>query len=259
VPFQLFSKNNIESSDHFSTGDLYEAPGGGVSVGAAASCQVRIADPGWPAEQFRLEEEGESHFLQVREGQTVYRNDKPVPTGERFLLRSGDEIRVGHWTFRFRKLHARVGFSRSAELLAMIAKVVVGLVIAIEVALVMIGPRHMHKAALFQREQALQTLEGKIDRLSNSIPLSAAEQSLQPAEKAARQALSTEINRLKKYQKNNRVLLSNDDIRNLDVLVDEYRLYLDKLKKRELLRPVPEPVLDAAVRKIINRQAAGEK
>ena len=258
MPFQLFRKNNIQTSDHFTTGDLLEAAGM-VSVGSASSCTVQIADPGWPPEQFRLQEETDSHFLSVFAGQTVYRNDKQILPGERILLRSGDEIRVEHWTFRFRKLHARARFSRYAELLAIVAKMVVGLVIVIEIALVMIGPRHMHKAALFQREQALQTLEGKVDRFSNATALSSSEeQTLQPAEKAARQALQIEISRLKNYLKKNRKTLAESDIQNLDRLIDEYTVYLDKLKKRELLRPVPEPALDAAVRKILASPPAGK-
>jgi predicted component of type VI protein secretion system len=253
VPFQLFRKNNIESSNHFSTGDLHEAAGGTVSVGASPRCAVRIADPSWTGEQFMVQEDGENHFLTAFAGQTVYRNDKPVSPDERIQLRSGDEIRVGHWTFRFRKLHARARFSRNAELLTIIAKVVVGLVIVIEISLVMIGPRHMHKAALFQREQAMQTLEGKVDRFFNAIALSTSEdQALQPAEKAARQALRIEVNRIKSYLKKNRTLLTEDGIHDMDLLVEEYMGSLDKLKKRELLRPVPDPALEAAVRRIIN-------
>lgn len=252
MPFQLFRKNNIKNSNHFTTGELHEVAGGTVSIGAAPSCAVRIADAGWPAEQFRIYEDGGGHFLLVFAGKTVYCNDKPVSPGERIMLRSGDEIRVEHWTFRFRKLHVRVRFSRQAELLTMIAKGMVGLVIVVEVCLVLIGPRHMHKAALFQREQAIQILEGKVDRFFSAIALSASEeQTLPPAEKAARQALRIEINRMKIYLKKNRPILDQDRIHNLDLLVDEYTLYLDKLKKGELLRPVEEPALDATVRKII--------
>jgi hypothetical protein len=87
-----------------------------------------------------------------QDGATTYLNGQPLvnPT----LLRSGDELRVGHWTLRFQRLHDRAGLSRTFALMPNLARAALALILVAEVSIVLWLPRRVARASAWELQVA---------------------------------------------------------------------------------------------------------
>jgi hypothetical protein len=170
VAFQLHIRQNLDSaSNHFGPGEVRRFDVGTVRIGSGAECECRLSAPGFAPCHLLLQRTGRSPD-QVRacpqEGAAAYLNAQVL--AEPTTLRSGDELRVEHWTLRFQRIHTATGLNRPFALMSNLAKVAVTLILCAEVAVVVWVPRRMYQVAAWETDIARHKVADLLDKLSRT-------------------------------------------------------------------------------------------
>lgn len=154
MAFQLHIRQNLDSArDHFGPGEVRRFEAATVRIGADAACECPLDGQEF-APCHVLLRRGARVLDRVsacpQEGATTYLNGNlltaPTP------LRSGDELRVGHWTLRFQSIHEAPGHNRPFNLMSGLAKAVIALILCLEVAVVVWLPRRMQEVAMWKTQ-----------------------------------------------------------------------------------------------------------
>lgn len=167
MAYQLHIRQNLESAgDHFGPGRVCRFDLPQVRIGSSDACECRIEDSSFaPCHVVlrRLAGARERVAARPQEGAATFLNGQPLtsPTP----LRSGDELRVGHWTLRFQRLHERVGLSLPFSLMSTLAKVAVALVLAAELLVVLWLPRRVAQSSIWGDEIARHRVTDLLDAL----------------------------------------------------------------------------------------------
>ena len=176
-------------------------------------------------------------------------------SGERELW-SGDELRVGHWSLFFQKVYPRVGRARHTNLLAVSAKILIGLILFSEVFLVVWLPRKMRHIAIWQTEVAKQRLALALDTLRRRNRKAT---SRTPFEQAAREAVQMELDARVRYLRKYDDALSPQQRESMFDDLCRLGRILDRCDAGTLVRPLATVDVDRGVRAMLDRTKHEEK
>ncbi len=251
MPFQLHIRQNLEAArDHFGPGQVRTFTDGTVRIGSDAACECRLDGPEFAPCQVILEVgAGRPGAVTARPGEGsagTYLNQSPLDGPA--VLRSGDQLRVGHWTLRFLRLHGKAERSRAFQGVAWLAKAAIVAILAAEVAIVAWLPRHLHQMALWQSQIARHRVVDVLDRLDR------ANRKAQPVsglEREVRLAVGRELKRRADYITEYGAELGAERTR---LLYDEllgFERVLEHLAAGTLPPPLPTLDRDAGVQALL--------
>lgn len=253
MAFQLHIRQNLDSArDHFGPGEVRRFEGGSVRVGADPACECRIdaADFAPCHLLLRAVARGQERVTACpQEGAVAYLNGDLLTAPA--VLRSGDELRVAHWTLRFQSLHEAAGRNRPFNLMSGMAKAAVAVVLCLEVAVVMWLPRRMREVAMWATQVEQHRMVDLLERLRRTC------RDTPPSgdfDRALRREIAQELQARADYvvQYGNR--LGPERTR---LLVDELTGFdgiLKALAKKELPPALPGIELDAGVRALLDAE-----
>jgi len=246
LPFYLDIRHTVESADELSgDGEALYFDQRLVRVGSGAGCECRIPDS-------ELED---VHFLIVSESEGTHHALCPGSDSELFLnrtavtaeceLRSGDEVRVGHWVFRFVRVYAHVRQARRSDALALVAKILVGAILFSEIGVVAWLPRWLRSSRLWSGEVSMQRTTYLLDglRVQNSTSDSGGE-----LEKSARDVIQGELDALARFIRRNDESLSRAQWEQISADLRSYQRTMKRLEDGTAFKPVPSVDVDGAVR-----------
>ena len=116
MQIQLSIRDNLEAAeDVFSPSRVESFDSDLIVVGRGTECDCRIRAGEFAVEHFQLVREGDGDVWKVRTnpGTELFINDRAV--GAECEVRSGDQLRVGHWIIFIRKFRDPGGDVRSSS------------------------------------------------------------------------------------------------------------------------------------------------
>lgn len=252
MPFQLHIRQNLDSArDHFGPGEVRAFAGGTVRIGSGPDCECRMDAAAFAPCQVVLEV-GPRPAARVTASPcasptATYLNQSPLaaPT----VLRSGDELRVGHWTLRFLRVYDSAPRSRRFHVVSSLAKVAVAAILCAEVAMVAWLPQRMQRAAMWQAQIARHRVVDLLDRLRRSNQDS---RSAGDFERSLRREVDRELQARLEYVATYGSQLSAERTRLLYEELLGFERVLNGLAQGVLPPPLPGVELDAGVKAVLN-------
>lgn len=244
MAYQLFVKNNLSDQDHFSSGKRYDFNDETIVIGSSQQAQCRIDDAEVAPSQITIKP-GEPFQAVIHDNRLTFLNDKPLEQNQTVELNTGDILRIGHWTCRLCKIRPQVGFNPNALLLSRIVKIVVALIIVLELFVILSGSTWIgilnQRSSFLTKAQRHHHLSQQLDAINYKLKAMAEDTTFSPLEAATCKALSTEILKLRAYVLQHGFSISDTNQAQIQQLVMDYDIYIDKLKNRTLIQPV-EPL-----------------
>ncbi len=256
MAIQLVIRDNLEGhAATFRPGDLrtFDRPCVRIGTRAQFECVLPPAS-GLPdlAATLTLDPPSGEWSLTPAAGVQLFLNQEPLVVS--VVLRSGDEIRVGHWTFRFHRQMVPVRYARRADLLAVAAKILVALILAVEIGVVSWLPRQVQRARLWELQIARQRTTLLLDDLRQENLRAPATTEL---EQAARRMVAGQLDSLALHLRRNQDRLTREQWRSFYSDLDTYRRILTLIQSGKAF-PTPPPVdLDAAVHGVLGPRGTG--
>ncbi|MBN2451378.1 MAG: hypothetical protein JXR77_13385 [Lentisphaeria bacterium] len=253
MAFQLHIRHNLESArDGLGRGDMGHFTRDEVRVGSAPECECCVEDEAFPPLAFVLRSEVVRGVpvtqVAPTPGSGLFLNG--VPATETLPLRSGDELRLGHWTMRFHRVHGAAGRTWSFELLAVFGKVLVGLILVAEVGIVTWLPRRLHRAAVWEHEVSRQRVAQLLDSLRRE---NQAGQGATAIEQALRRTIARELDRRALYLARHGGRLGPAQNRAVHEELLDFQRILSRLGQGPFPPPYPGVDMDGAVRALLRR------
>lgn len=257
APFQLIIRNNLEAArDAFGAADVRRFSVSPVRVGSGPGCECRVDS----------EDLAPVHYTLTASGGTTGRwrlTPHPHRTSPVFLngetvsepadTCSGDEVRVGHWTFRLQRVVDQVSQARRTGLIEAAAKTLLCLTVVAETLLVAWLPRQLQSVRLWELKVAQQEATFELDRLRKVLRREP--HTGMSLEDTARQLLGDELDSLARFLRQEQDHLSREQWRRVQSDLLEYGRVLGRLRDGVAFRPVPEVDVEAAVRSVVNRRS----
>ena len=223
-----------------------------VRVGRNPDCECRLDEPELADCHFQIITDAThgSQTLRAEARCDVFINNEGLTAGE-LELHSGDEIRVGHWTFRFTRLYMSARRARSSDLLSLVAKVLVCMILVVEVGLVVWLPQRLQSINLWQNEVHKQRITFLLDRLRRE------NNDAQPRgdlEAAARQVLSSQLDHVARYV---RKYESNFTRKHWQLISDDLQKYeknMIRLRNGTAFKTIPRLSLELGVQRVIGEK-----
>lgn len=257
MEFQLVIRNTIEAEGNvFGAADV-RLLNNQATVGTTTDCDVRIDDEELAADAllFRVEfdDHGISRLLKTGP-ETVYVNNEPV-TGPTANLVSGDEIRVGHWTFRFQKVRQRVGIAHRTNLMALVAKILIAVIILGEILLAVWLPKRLK----YENMVAIQILEEqcvmRLDQLRHTIDRMETPIDPTPEENlraAAVRIVDEELDAMALHIRKHRETIPAENWSMIRDELDRLQSLLIRIDTGRVFHPVPKLRLDDDVQYVLD-------
>lgn len=254
VPFKFVIRHNIENAtDDFGSGDVRHFEALPVTVGAGRQCDCRVDTPaelndiefsvssGQAPDTFRILPEG---------NRPVYLNAAAV-TGET-ELHSGDEIRVGHFTFRFQRERASAGQGRRAGVLGRLAQALIVLILLAEISVVYWLPREFQSQQLLALQISKQDTILLVDQLRQK-----AREAVQPGETASLSSSAAllageELDRMSQFIRTHENQLTDLQWRRLRRDLALMRHVLAAADTRTVSAAAPEPPVGSALEAVLS-------
>ena len=184
--------------------------------------------------------------LVPQSGARVFRNQQALAAEAE--LGSGDEIRVGHWTFRYQRVYERAQRTRQSDLLSSLAKALVAVIVLLELGIVLWFPRWMKSATVWEEAVARQRAVRLLDRLRHRTRKM---QSATDLDQAAKAALTDELDSLARYVRDAEDRLSRSQWRLLFQDLTRYDTTLQRFEQGAAFKPMPLVDVDGSVRALI--------
>lgn len=269
MPFQLNIRHNVEAAgeDPFTAGLVRAFESGvAVRVGAGPDCECRVPEPEFEPEHFVLTDEAETGTAQVRPCPHAESFLNGAPVLESALVRNGDEIRVGHWTFRFQRLYPPVRRASRASLLAVFTKTLAGLILMAELgvafwlpqrvrAIERVGERSLRQEAVWLIDQQLRPRNRAAlrDLTEEGLALRAPER----LERDARLLLQDELDALVRYLRANEETLRPQQWQRIHAELCRIAAAMEKVEAGTVFRPLPRLDVEAAVGAVLTHRGQG--
>ncbi len=260
MAFQLTIRHNLEAAaaKDAEAGEVRGFAATRVRVGSGPDCECRLATgelaplhftiaAGTAEEQWRLLPEP---------GCELYMGKQPVAAPAELL--SGAELRVGHWTFRFQKDYGGPGACRRRpDHLALVAKLLVGMILVLEIFVVSWLPRRLQAASIWEAQIAKEQTLLLLDNLrARSIYLTRKTENKTAA--AAGTLLAAEMDSLAVQVRRAQRSFSRDQWRGLHKELVALEETIRRLEAGQVLRPLPDPDLAAAFRVLTQKSGSTE-
>jgi hypothetical protein len=255
VAFQLHIRQNLDAArDHFGPGEVRRFAAAPVRIGSDPASECRVDAPEFAPCHVVLQSSpraADRVSACPQAGATTYLNSQVLtaPT----VLRSGDELRVEHWTLRFQRIHEAAARNRPFNLLSGVAKLAMVLVFAAEVAVVMWLPRRMREVALWQAQveqhQTIDLLEGLRRACRAASPTA------DDFERGLRREIGVELQARADYVVHYGPRLGPARTRMLHEELGEFDRILRALADKTLPPPLPVVDVDAGVRALLDAES----
>ena len=247
MPIQLVIRQKAEGTEgHFAVGRLAAFTTGPLRLGSASGndCLLPASDL-VPAKAGTLDQEPVSGawFLLPEPGSVLTVNQ--VAATGRTALNSGDEIGCGPWNIHFHKSYPPASFAWRADLLAVLAKVLLVLILLTEVALVTWLPQRLNQSRLWELAISRQRATLLLDELRLK---QAAAKPRNDLEQAAYKMIGDQLDLMAVYLRRYQERLDREQWRRVQEDLDGCRLIQEKLKDGSAFPPIPSLDLDGAVR-----------
>jgi len=252
VPFKIVVRDNLkQTADDFSSGQVYHFEDTPVTVGKSSDCSCSLpAVEDIADHHFEIVEPEEGKYtLRPEAGETVYVNREPIAKERR--LASGDEIRVGHYTFRFQREHRYTKAGRRADLFAISAKVIIVCLLAIEVFFVYWLPQQIQSKEMLASGIIKQQTVLLLDEARENSTWDSAEYALQ--KKYALQLLQEELDSIARYIRQNEKSIPEAQWQRFYSTIKKLNTAAHKIHTQNIFRPLPQPQLKRGVRSTINK------
>ena len=257
MSFLLTIRHNIEAAeDHFGPNEVTRFDGPSVRVGAGASCEQVVPDAAFPEMAFTIGVAAAKLEFVPADTPGVFINGAAAGTARELL--SGDEIRLGHWTFHVHKTYGEAGDCRRRTGLARLARLLVTLVLLAELSIVIWLPRQVRAAA--ERGNSLSKLRtfALLDSLRRQIAAADGEgEGIDQIGLSARRAIGRDLDRRARYLRRYRDSISPEHCLRMYRELAALAAALDHLGTAGLLQPIPDVDVEAAVKAAL--RAASEK
>ncbi|OGV69146.1 MAG: hypothetical protein A3K19_15520 [Lentisphaerae bacterium RIFOXYB12_FULL_65_16] len=249
MPFQLHIRHNLDSAaDHFAAGDVRSFDRELVRVGSSPDADVRLGEEGCQPTLFLLLSDAAGRVVRLKSdpGACVFVGQARVEDERQ--LASGDEIRVGHWTFRFQRVYARAGLGRRAGLMSLTARALVVFILVMEIGGVVWLPRQMRSAMLWEEEIARQRALTLLDSLRDGNRPSEQETEM---ERTARETVGRELDALARHVRQYEEALTRDEWGRIMADLRGYEQILNRLARRQVFQPVPPLDVEGGVTAVL--------
>ncbi len=258
MAFQLIIRNNLkQDADSFAKSTAADFENGLALIGSSEECDVQVLDEEGRAGDeiwFSIEEKGGALKLSHKTDLDLFLNQNPLTTPAADLI-SGDEVRIGHWTFRVQKLHPKVSFAKHTDRVGRILKVGLAVLIILQVLTALWIPGYLDYESLAPQTITEQKTILQIDHIRrriNSFPEEAREKE---THEAFFQIVSKQVDEIASYMRRHQEripyslwLIITEDLR-------FYERLLDQIEEEEL-PPTPADLdIPSAVRKIESENA----
>ena len=255
MAFKLVIKDNLKhSADDFSTGDVRHFSESSITVGSTSDCDCELASAEDINEHHFTISEKEDGTYQVKPtgGETIYVNYEPV--NEFRDLASGDEIRVGHYTFRFQREHRRARPARRADIFAISAKVIIVCLLAIEVFFVYWLPSQIQSKEVLSSMITQQKTVMLLDKARNNVrPSEIQDKNRQNT--YALQLIQSELDALARFIRNNEKSISQNEWHRLNNNIKKLASLTAEINQNAIFKPLPEPHLEAGIRGLLEKHS----
>jgi prolyl oligopeptidase PreP (S9A serine peptidase family) len=257
VQFQLVIRNTIEAEgDVFGAADVRSLENA-VTVGTTPECDVRIEDQELPSESFfRIDYSSATAFLHPLGNESIYINETAVESGATPVLLSGDELRVGHWTFRFQKVRERVGVGHRSNLLSLVTKVLILAIIVGEILLAVWLPQQLKYenmvAVQILEEQCVMMLYQMRHEIDHMETLDPQADELEKLRAAAIQIVREQLDGMATYIRKSQTEMTPEHWTQLRNELDRLQSLLYRIHAGTVFKPLPELEMDNAIRNAIN-------
>jgi len=249
MPIQLIIRQRAKGTEgHFAPGRLFTFAAGPLRLGSASGCECPLPQSEQvPAEAATLDLEPATGiwFLLPAAGSAVTVNQ--VAATGRTVISSGDEIGCGPWSIHFHKNYPPVAYARRADLLAVMAKVLLGLILFAEVALVTWLPQRLNQSRLWELAISRQRATLLLDDLRHQL---VAVKPRNDLEQAAYKITGDQLDQMAIYLRRNQDRLDRDQWRRIQEDLDGCRVILERLKSGAAFQPAPPIDLTGAVRAV---------
>lgn len=256
MSFQLLIRDNLkEEAAGFAPSETAAFETAPVLAGTDKSCHCQIIEDEKDAPSavwFRIKQREDNFILSLENPPDLFLNNREISESE-VTLTSGDEIRVGHWTFRFRKMHEKPQFSPGAEWTARLWKstIVVLIIIQLLIALWLPGKlqyKTIAGTAKINEEKAAWALDLLQSRIAGML---AANEKLTPR-KALLLIIEEELNKTASYIRQYRNVISPEDWKYMKEDLQMYRQLLDDIEHHgKVPKEIPDPAVETGLRQII--------
>jgi hypothetical protein len=260
LPFKLVIRHNIEqTADDFECADVRHFLSGPVTIGAASDCDCVLPDTeGLSERHFTIElanaAEAEAGWLVRREAEAaLFLNHDPVVEPSMPLV-SGDEIRVGHYTFRFQTEHKTVGLARRTDLLAAFTKTLIVVILVAEVSLVYWLPKKLQSETVLAEQIRQQETVLLLDQLRRQTRQLASASPGGSIEAKACAVLQEELDQMASFLRQHERELDSDQWFLFHSDVRDLRAAFAGIRSGEVFRPLPKLAFEAGVSAITRKQ-----
>ncbi len=254
MKFQLVIKNLIRAQGNvFGNADVRNLENS-ATVGTKHDCEVRIDDK---------ELKNDVHFFSIAfveanpatleplDQTKVFVNDQPVQ--EPTTLLSGDEIRVGHWTFRFQKNRRKAGVARRADALATLAKLLLATILVTEVLMATWLPKKLEAEKIATAEILQQQTVMLLDELRSQLRRKinkTADQSGEPQNRnhAAMKLVAAELDTIAEYIRNNNGKLKQEQWPPLYAQLQRFQTLINRIDNDSVFKPLPKLMLNQTIK-----------
>lgn len=239
----------------FAAGTAHTFDGNRIRFGGGPECECVLPPAaGLPAEAgvFTAGTTARTGWrLEPAPGVRLQLNGKPVTGPTR--VASGDDVQCGQWSVYFHHQWPPARHSPWADSLSLFAKILAGLILITEIALVAWLPRRIQSARLWEGEIARQRVGLLLDDLRRGNAKAKPGSDL---ELAARRLAGEQLDHIAAFVRRRQDILGRDTWRQIESDLREYDALLRRLGDASALKPLPEPNAETAVRLILNPPAA---
>lgn len=252
-------RHNIEqTADDFAAADVHRFDTVPVTVGSGDACDCTVhGEPELAPHHFTITATTDKSGFQVapENGLTVYLNANRVPD-EGGSLTSGDELRVGHATFRFQRIRSAVGQTWRADLLVQCTKLLIGIILLVEIGLAYWLPRRLESETLLaaeaQRQRTIMLLDTLGRRARKVVRKSASDSLQQGGAKVVADELSSMADFVRKHEHN----VSRAEWHRLQLGLLRLQEILGSLEDNKAFPPSPRVNVEGNVIQILDKHQA---
>lgn len=224
-----------------------------LSFGASDECDCRIEDPeAFLPRHFELfppKSGGRAWTLRtVSDEAGVFINGEHAADGQQ--VRSGDELRVGHWTLLVHRIPRPGEYRFRQDRSGVVNRLLVVAILLVELIVIAWLPQHLQASSLWRTGRLRQETSLLIDELSNDLkPGNAPKGRL---ESAAYSLLAGEVDHLSEFLHEHGRQLEHEQWREVRHSVEQYQRIKDRIDHGLLVRPLPKIDMETAVQAVLD-------